>query len=127
MQRSANSFSLSVAILAVLAACGGKETKTQDLQVTGGDPRLGEMAIRRYGCGACHKIPGIPGANGIVGPPLADMAGRAYLAGKLANTPENMVRWLLNPPELDSSTAMPAMGLTGSDARHIAAYLYTLR
>ncbi len=124
LQRSASSLGLAAAVLAGLIACG-KETST--LQLAGGDPKLGETAIRRYGCGACHTIPGIPGANGIVGPPLDKMARRTYLAGKLANTPQNLVRWLLNPPEFDRGTAMPAVGLSESEARHIAAYLYTLR
>jgi cytochrome c len=38
-----------------------------------------------------------------------------------------MIRWLENPPAVDSKTAMPNMGVTGRDARDIAAYLYTLR
>lgn len=92
-----------------------------------GDPRLGKSLILRYGCGACHAIPGIPGAQGIVGPPLNDMARRAYLAGLLPNTPANLVRWLENPPAVDPATAMPALGLTKAEARHIAAYLYALK
>ncbi|GAB4354002.1 MAG: c-type cytochrome [Methylohalobius sp. ZOD2] len=112
--------------LVVLAACSEKQAETYTPRIAGGDPRQGKTAIRRLGCGACHAIPGIPGANGIVGPPLAKMARRAYVAGKLANTPENMIRWLLDPPRVNPSTAMPTMGLTESDARHIAAYLYTL-
>lgn len=110
----------------LLAACSGKETGMETMQAVG-DPKLGKAAIRRYGCGACHTIPGIPGAQGIVGPPLIKIARRAYLAGLLPNTPDNMVRWLKNPPEVDPSTAMPVMGLTEAEARHISAYLYTLK
>ena len=89
------------------------------------DAAQGAAAIQRYGCGACHRIPGIPGAHGIVGPSLAKMAERGYVSGILANTPENLIRWLLDPPAVDPATAMPNLGLTESEARNIAAYLQT--
>jgi cytochrome c1 len=38
-----------------------------------------------------------------------------------------MVRWIQHPREIERGTAMPEMGVTESDARDIAAYLYTLR
>jgi cytochrome c1 len=62
-----------------------------------------------------------------VGPPLAGIASRAYIAGVLTNTPENMERWIQDPRAVDSLTAMPNAGVTETDARHITAYLYTLR
>jgi cytochrome c1 len=62
-----------------------------------------------------------------VGPPLAGIAGRTLIAGKLANTPDNMVRWLRHTKEVDPMTAMPELGVTEQDARDIAAYLATLR
>ena len=83
--------------------------------------------MRVYGCVACHDIPGVPGANGLVGPPLAGISSRSYIGGVLENTPDNMIRWLLDPRAVDSLTAMPDVGLTDADARHVAAYLYTLR
>ena len=93
----------------------------------GGDDRRGAEAIRRFGCGACHTIPGIPGASGQVGPPLAGIGARSYIAGVLVNTPDDMVRWIVNPPAADSLTAMPALDVTTSEARDIAAYLYRHR
>ena len=62
-----------------------------------------------------------------MGPPLAGIASRAYIAGVLPNEPDNMLRWLLDPRAVDSLTAMPATGLSESQARDVAAYLYTLR
>lgn len=50
-----------------------------------------------------------------------------YLAGVLSNSPANLMRWIQDPPGVDSLTAMPDLGVTTPDARHIAAYLYTLR
>jgi cytochrome c2 len=97
------------------------------MQLTGGDPDRGIAAIGRYGCAACHTIPGIRGANAAVGPPLTRIASRSYLAGQIQNTSANMVRWIQHPREVEKGTAMPEMGVTDSDARDIAAYLYTLR
>jgi cytochrome c oxidase assembly factor CtaG len=87
----------------------------------------GGVAIRRYGCGSCHTIPGITGARGLVGPPLAGIASRVYIGGVLTNNPDNMIRWIENPQAIDPKTAMPYMGVTPRDARDITAYLYTLR
>ncbi len=96
-------------------------------QITGGDAARAPALMRGYGCGSCHVIPGVTGANGLVGPPLAGMASRSYIGGVLPNAPDNMIRWLLDPRAVDSLTAMPNVGVTPSDARHLAAYLYTLR
>jgi putative membrane protein len=87
----------------------------------------GRVAISRYGCGSCHTIPGITGAQGLVGPPLSQIASRVYIGGVLSNEPDNMIKWIENPPGVDAKTAMPNMGVTPRDARDIAAYLYTLR
>jgi len=45
----------------------------------------------------------------------------------LKNTPENMIRWLKNPPGVDPMTAMPNLHVTDQQARDLAGYLYTLR
>ncbi|HKY04346.1 MAG TPA: cytochrome c [Blastocatellia bacterium] len=96
-------------------------------EMTGGDPARGKVAIYQYGCASCHTIPGIKGARGLVGPPLNSMADRMYIGGVIPNTPENMIRWLQNPQEADRLTAMPNLGISDSDARDIAGYIYTLR
>jgi cytochrome c2 len=94
--------------------------------IAGADPARGKEAIVRYGCVACHAIPGIgnPGSN--VGPPLRQFARRAYVGGVVPNMPADLVAWLIDPPAIDPRTAMPNMGVTQADARDIAAYLYTL-
>lgn len=93
----------------------------------GGDPDRGAGLITQDGCGACHVVPGIAGADGLVGPPLTMMGRRIYLAGLLRNTPDNMMWWLRQPQQVVPGNAMPDMGLSARDARDIAAYLYTLR
>jgi cytochrome c len=104
------------------AGCAGGEAGELD-----GDPARGKAAIRAYGCGSCHAIPGIRSANGRVGPPLDRIGKRAYLGGVLPNTPEHMMRWIRAPEAVDPLTAMPNMGVSESDARNITAYLYTLK
>lgn len=91
-----------------------------------GDPRRGARAIPQYGCTTCHSIPGILGRPVKVGPTLRGVARRNYLGGVLPNTPENLVRWLLDPQAADPDSAMPGLGLAPADAADIAAYLYTL-
>jgi cytochrome c2 len=113
-----------------LGACGARadrRSREEAAMLTGGDPRLGRVRIRQYGCSACHTIPGVPGADGEVGPPLAGIASRMYIAGVLVNSPDNLIRWIQDPPAVAPRTAMPDVGVTDADARDIAAYLYTLR
>jgi cytochrome c2 len=95
--------------------------------VKNGDPQDGQKLIHRYGCGACHMIPGIGNAMGLVGPPLDHIASRIYIAGVLRNTPDNMIRWLMHPQQVVPGNAMPEMGINRQQAGDIAAYLYTLR
>lgn len=108
-------------LLCTLAACGQQAAGPQ---VAGGDRERGREAIERYGCVACHTIPGIPAYGANVGPPLVNMGRRGYVAGVLPNTPDQMVRWLRDPPAVDPLTAMPNVGLSQAEAADIAAYLY---
>ena len=114
-----------MAMTLLLVGCSSKEEKAARL--TGGDPGRGKVAIRQYGCEACHTIPGVAGATGIVGPPLDRIGSRVYLAGRLENTPENLMRWIRDPQGIAPGTAMPDLRVTEEDGRDIAAYLYTLQ
>lgn len=118
-----------VGLSALLAsgACGGGETERAAAAMTGGRPERGREKIRKYGCASCHTIPGLAEADSLVGPPLTKIAGRTYVGGVLTNTPDNMIRWIRNPREVDPLTAMPDLGVTEEDARDIAGYLYTLK
>lgn len=106
------------------SACGAV---ADPAPVHAGDVRRGARALFQYACNACHTIPGITSSSPNVGPPLTGIGGRSLIAGKLANTPDNMVRWLRQTHEVDPLTAMPEMDVTEQDARDIAAYLATLR
>jgi cytochrome c1 len=113
--------------LAALCLVGCDQAPDKIVELTGGNPDKGKTAITNYGCSSCHTIPGIRGANALVGPPLTQVASRVYIGGVLQNNPDNMLRWLHDPPAVDPKTAMPNLHLTDSDARDIAAYLYTLK
>jgi len=102
-----------------------QETAIQAHRLTGGDPDRGEAAIGKYGCGACHEIPGVPGGRGRVGPSLKGVSGRTVLAGEISNSPPNMIYWIQHPQLVEPGTDMPEMGMSDQEARDIAAYLYT--
>ena len=112
-----------VAASAAGVACRG----AQPSSIPGGDPRRGKATIDAMGCGACHVIGGVALAHGEVGPPLDGVARRVIVGGVLPNTPENMMRWIEDPPAFAPNTAMPNLGVTPQSARDIVAYLYTLK
>jgi cytochrome c len=92
---------------------------------TGGDAARGEAMFIQYGCGSCHALSGVRTATGMVGPPLDGIALRAIIGGHLANTPENMERWIRDPQDVAPGTAMPDLNVGQTDARDITAFLYT--
>jgi mono/diheme cytochrome c family protein len=110
----------------LLTACNQEEAAS-DHRVIDGDPQMGRAAIADVECGVCHSIPGIAGADGIVGPPLEDFAQRQFIAGVLPNQPGILARWVREAPSLLPETGMPDMPLSEEEARDVAAYLYTLR
>jgi len=94
--------------------------------LTGGNPDAGRGEIEYYGCASCHIVPGVPGADGLVGPSLKHVANRVYIGGVVENTPDNLIRWIEHTPAVDSKTAMPDLQIPDRQARDIASYLYTL-
>lgn len=118
---------LTCGIPAVLVGVGGCDTRADRAnfvqQVPGGDAGIAPAAIRRYGCNDCHTIPGVRGANAWVGPPLTRWADRVYIAGLVPNTPDNLIAWIQDPQRIHPGSAMPTLGVSLEDARHIASYL----
>lgn len=111
----------AVLLLVVVATgCGG----TASSLVSGGDAQDGKSDINAYGCGGCHQIPDVDQADGRIGPSLAGLAHRRYIAGRLTNTPDNLVRWIVHPQGVSPGTLMPDLDVTDQAARDIAAYLY---
>ena len=113
-------------VIAVIGCNAGRVTRSYNLSSIG-NAQHGKTLIGSYGCGACHMIPGIHAARGLVGPPLFYLSERTMIAGEIPNTPENLVRWIENPKAVEPKTAMPDLGLSADQAYDIAAYLYTLQ
>ena len=112
---------ICIALCLALAACKAEQP------ALAGDAERGRLLLRQFGCGACHRIPGVADAQGNVGPPLDGVAKRVYLGGMLPNSPDAMVRWIRDPRRVDPQTAMPALGVSEEHARDMAAYLHTLK
>jgi cytochrome c len=118
---------VSACVCILLSGCTGGQTTSTYSIASVGNAQHGKELIRSYGCGACHIVPGIHTARGLVGPPLFDFSERTMIAGELPNTPANLVRWIENPQNVEPKTAMPNLGVNQEQAYDIAAYLYTLR
>lgn len=130
MRRVAAVAVMGVTAGVLVSGCAAKPPASQSQprrQALGGDPARGKQAIISYGCGACHEVPGIREAQGLVGPPLTHFASRAYIAGEVPNTADQLIRWIMVPQAIEPKTAMPVLGVSATAARDIAAYLYTLR
>jgi cytochrome c1 len=127
--RSWITFALALAFSVTLNACSdlnADRIRAAYITTDGGNAHAGRDDIRKYGCNACHTISGVPGAHGLVGPPLDGIGSRQYIAGEVPNTAANMMRWIQHPHQIEPHTLMPEMNVTEQDSRDIAAYLYTL-
>jgi cytochrome c len=125
---------VTVGMLALAtAACapsGGAAPKAgSDAPVTvgEGDAQAGRKILVDKGCGACHTVRGVPEATGQIGPALTGIAGRPKIADTLPNSPENMKRWITNPPAVKPGTTMPSLGLSNKEADDLVAFLGTLK
>lgn len=95
----------------------------------------GVKVILQRGCGGCHTIPNIPGASGTIGPNLGPggdlppIKDRKTIAGGAVpnNSPDDLAKWILDPPALKPGTAMPKLGLSPDEAAAAAAYLYSIQ
>jgi len=116
------------AIAAAGVAVSSGQSRLQKLEVarvlTQGNPDTAPQIMRRYGCVGCHTIPGVPGADGQVGGPLAGLRKRVFIGGVVNNTGDNLIRWIVSPQSFSEHTAMPATGISETEARDVAAYLY---
>ena len=110
-------------MLALAAAgCGADEAT---IEIGGGaNPARGRGRDRRLRLhAAATRSPGI-GSSAQVGPELKAFAQRRYIAGRLPNTPANLIEWIRDPQGVDPGNVMPNLGVSRRDARDIAAYLY---
>ncbi len=115
---------VAAACIFVLAACGKKDEAPR---IAGGDAKVGKQLVEQYQCGSCHAIPDVPAARGTTGPALEGFGRRSYIAGRFPNNAGALTRWLIDPPAMKPGTLMPNLGVSQDDARHMAAFMYTLR
>ena len=119
---------LVIAIVFLLIGCSAGADTVNGVP----EPRLasasvvasGRNLLANYGCGSCHTIPGVPGANSMAGPPLNRFYERSYVAGRLPNTWDNLAKFIQHPQEIDPGNAMPDLGVSNDEAYDMAAYLY---
>lgn len=110
-----SALALACALAAAPAAAQSAETVAR-----------GRSLLVQYRCGSCHTIPGVPGSRGQVAQPLTAWRHRSYIAGRLPNRPDLLVRWIVAPQSLVPGTMMPSMGVSPADAQAMTAYLYSL-
>jgi cytochrome c oxidase subunit 2 len=87
----------------------------------------GKALFEGGSCATCHAITGTI-AGGRVGPDLTHVASRRSIAaGTLANTGDNLARWISDPHRFKPGVIMPTHTLAAADLRALVAYLETLR
>jgi cytochrome c1 len=117
---------LNVAICVTAILVSGCNEPPEVIAGSIGSPGRGKAIIESYGCGKCHTIPGIHDANGVVGPPLASVTRRTYIAGDFPNNPDTLTHWIMDSQSMKPKTAMPSLGLSEPQAHDVVAYLETL-
>lgn len=118
---------LALGAVGLLSGCFGGTQYPIARLTSSGSPEQGRAAIQQFRCGKCHMIPGVPNANGVVGPPLNHMASRTFIAGEFPNNPQNLIHWVASPTSMKPKTLMPDLGLTEEQATNVARYLETLQ
>lgn len=124
MWRRFSAAAMGLGLLAVAAGCSGDEPDI--IEVEGGNPSTGEELVISYDCASCHYIPGFPESSGHDAPGLQLWPNRAFVAGAAPNRPENVIAFLMDPDGIQPGSRMPDLGITEEEARHIAAYLFTI-
>jgi cytochrome c oxidase subunit 2 len=87
----------------------------------------GQKRFQMAGCWACHAVKGTR-FNGKIGPDLTHLASRLNIgSGVLANTPENLQAWIVDPQQAKPGCLMPKSNLTGAHLTDLVGYLETLK
>jgi cytochrome c oxidase subunit 2 len=80
-------------------------------------------------CTQCHTVDpfNVVALDQFSGPDLTHFMSRDTIAGgALEYSPENLTRWLANPPEVKPGSFMPDLGLTQEEIDSLIAFLETL-
>jgi cytochrome c oxidase subunit 2 len=91
----------------------------------GSDAEAGMALFTTKGCAGCHTVDGI--SSGMVGPNLTHVTSRTSFAGStLEMNPENLRKWLHDPPGVKPGSKMPNLHLSDDEITKLIAYLETL-
>ena len=86
----------------------------------------GKQVFLTMGCVACHTIAGV--SPGTIGPNLTHVGTRTSIAGTLyPNTPQDMAKWIQDPPARKPGSIMPKLGLAPDQIAAVVAYLQSLK
>lgn len=126
--RGVTGVACAVAVLLIAGGCGRDQPERSSAAalISGGDEEAGRDAAIEHGCGSCHRIPGVPNANAMVGPPLDSWSERSFIAGTLPNGSENLGLFLSDPQAVRPGSAMPDLGLDDRDVADLVAFLFSL-
>ena len=106
------------------AAPGGAQKDSAAAPPQGAEYAQGEKLFMTKGCLGCHSLQAVKPPKGLIGPNLANVGARSHLAaGWLANTDENLERWIREPQTLKKGVLMPNLGVTEVESRALRAYL----
>jgi cytochrome c oxidase subunit 2 len=87
----------------------------------------GQRIFETTACVNCHTVAGTA-AKGRFGPDLTHLMSRDTIAsGAVANSADNLRRWIRDPAAIKPGCLMPAMGLSDPDLDAVIAYMETLR
>ncbi len=93
------------------------------------DPQVaaGRHVFETESCINCHSVRGTV-ADGRFGPDLTHLMSRTTIAsGAVANTPENLKRWVADPDIFKPGALMPSMHLSEQQLDQLTAYLTSLK
>jgi cytochrome c oxidase subunit II len=107
------------------ASQGATIQKPASPQAAQGDQSAaGEKLFTAKGCVACHALYAVNAPKGMVGPNLANVGARSYIAaGTLKNTDENLAHWIRDPQGIKKGVLMPNLGVSEADSKALAAFL----
>jgi cytochrome c oxidase subunit 2 len=87
----------------------------------------GQQVFAEAGCASCHTVRGTT-AEGTKGPDLTHLASRRTLAAAtIANTPEELARWIDDPHAIKEGVGMPATPLDARQRAALIEYLEALK
>lgn len=88
---------------------------------------LGKAVVESRSCSFCHRVDGTE-ASGRLAPNLTHFGSRQHIAaGTLPMSPQNVSRWIADPPGVKPGTKMPKVPLSAEEHAAVVAYLGSLK